>query len=138
MTGIISTTVRFVDWLGVGGVYPTENETARIVEKCLRWPLFLIAFWLPLQWHLFDKGLISLALCNRLGWGIWLLFVFETVCLTCLVSDRKRYLLSNWTNLLIIASALPAFWMHTPISGVLRLLRLIIIPRLIITWWISH
>lgn len=130
--------IRLVDWLGVGGVSPDENDTAVYFDRIIRWPLLLIAFWLPLQWHLTDKAFISEVFSNKISWFIWLAFVFETVSLTYLVKDKKRYLFSNWTNLLIIASALPVFWMSTPISGMLRLLRLIIIPRLIIVWWISH
>ncbi len=130
--------IRLVDWLGVGGVSPDESDTAVYFDRILRWPLLVIAFWLPLQWHLADRDLISEVLSNKISWFVWLAFVFETVSLTFLVKDKKRYLFCNWTNLLIIASALPAFWMSTPISGMLRLLRLIIIPRLIITWWISH
>ena len=129
---------RWIDWLGVGGVFPDETEQALTLDKILRWPLLLIAFWLPLEWHLYRTGVLSLTHLNICSWLIWFAFVFETVTLTWLVRDKKRYLLSNWTSLIIIASILLVFWMHSPMSVILRLLRLIIIPRLLITWWMSR
>ena len=83
--------IRLVDWLGVGGVSLDEDDTAVYFDRVIRWPLLLIAFWLPLQWHLTDRGLISEVLSNKISWFIWLAFVFETVSLTYLVKDKKRY-----------------------------------------------
>lgn len=130
--------IRLVDILGVGAVHPGETDQAIKAELYFRWPLFILAFWLPVQWFLTDKGIITPSLSNLLSWLIWLAFLLETLITVSLVRDKQRYLLSNWTNLIIIGSVISMFWSTAPFFAILRLLRLIIIPRLIITWWISR
>ena len=40
--------------------------------------------------------------------------------------DKKRYLLTNWMNLVIIFTGMPIEWTYTPLVGVLRNLRLVL------------
>jgi voltage-gated potassium channel len=52
------------------------------------------------------------------------------------VHDKKRYLLSNWMNLVIILAGVPLEWKYTPLIGVLRNLRLLLMMFLLMR--LSH
>ncbi|GBG12763.1 voltage-gated potassium channel [Novimethylophilus kurashikiensis] len=110
--------------LGVTGVDPSERGKARIWAQRLEWPLLLVALWIPVQWYLDETGSISPHWSKVFDWIIWIVFLFETVLLTSLVHNKRRYLLNNWMNLVIIVGGLPIEWQFTPLIGALRNLRL--------------
>lgn len=112
--------------LGVTGVDPAEHGKARVWAQRLEWPILLVALWIPVQWYLEETGAVSLAVSRYFDWGIWAVFLFETVLLTSLVRDKKRYLANNWMNLVIILGGLPIEWQFTPLIGALRNLRLLL------------
>ena len=122
-------------FLGLAGVDPNENPEAYYWERMFAWPMLIMAFWLIIQWFLEDHGMISAGLANFLCWLIWFAFVAETVILTWVVDQKWRYLQHNWMNLFIIASAFPVIWGTTPMTVMLRALRILVIPRMIIAWW---
>jgi voltage-gated potassium channel len=63
-------------------------------------------------------------------------FLFETILLSSLVRDKKRYLMTNWMNLVIIFAGVPMEWTYTPLIGVLRNLRLLLMLFLLLR--LSH
>src|SRR3990167_1945707 len=121
--------------LGLAGIDYRENATAHYWGRFFTWPMLTMAFWIIIQWFLEDHQVISPELSNLLSWLIWFAFVCETTILTYVVDNKFRYLRDNWMNLFIIASAIPVVWGVMPMTVMLRTLRIIIIPKLIIHWW---
>jgi voltage-gated potassium channel len=111
----------------MGGVVDSENPRARVWAARFEVPMLLLALWIPLQWYMELRGILPLALGHIADWLVWLLFVLETTVLSRLVADRATYLRHNWMNLLIIAGGLPLIWNITPLAGVLRSLRLLLL-----------
>jgi len=113
--------------LGIAGVEAHERAEARHWARRLEWPLLVMALWIPVQWYLEETGVFTLG-HGRVGdWLIWTVFVFETALLTTLVRDKLRYLRGNWMNLLIISGGFPLLWHYTPLAGLLRSLRLVLV-----------
>ena len=129
---------RLVDYVGVGGVDLCENQRALKVESWFRWPMLFMAAWIPVQIYLEAHHYLSQSLAENLSTIIWLAFILEAVVLGYLVKNRKHYYKTNWMNLFIILTALPALWGDTALTEVLRLLRMVIIPKLIISWWLHR
>jgi voltage-gated potassium channel len=112
---------------GLAGVAKNENPKARYWGKRFEWPMLLIAFWIPIQWYLGTKGLLPRFVAAIGDWTIWMFFVVETTVLTILTTDKLNHLKRNWMNLAIIAAGLPILWTNTPLAGLLRSLRLLLL-----------
>jgi voltage-gated potassium channel len=118
--------------VGIAGVAPQENETARRWAARFELPMLFIVLWVPIQWYMEVEGVMSHP-ASRLGdWVIWLTFVVETSALSALVDDRRTYLSHNWMNLLIIIVGLPLIWDITPYAAMLRSLRLLLLLSLVL------
>ncbi len=127
------------DWLTrLGGVSERETERARRWAARFEWPMLLVVLWILLQWMLENAGMISPSVARVADWLIWLAFVVETGVLTALVRDKRRYLLDNWINLTIVIIAFPPLWGETPLAGILRGLRALLMFGLLLrlsrTW----
>jgi voltage-gated potassium channel len=118
--------------VGLGGVVEGENLRARAWAARFELPMLLLAFWIPLQWYLEMRGLMPATVGRIADWVVWLLFVVETTVISSLVADRSTYLRHNWMNLLIILGGLPLIWNITPLAGVLRSLRLLLLVSLLL------
>ncbi len=117
--------------LGIAGVDATETPQARRLASKLEWPMLAVTFWIPCQWYLEETSSIPLWLGRLADWLVWLVFVLETTLLMRLVRRRRRYLLHNWMNLLIIVGSVPLIWHYTPLAGLLRGLRLLLVVVLL-------
>ncbi len=125
------TTFRLHYWLGLAGVEDDENVRARYWARRFEIPVLLVTMWIPVHWFMEVKGLLT-PLQSHLGdWAIWIVFLLETSVLTYLVDDKLRYLRRNWMNLVIIAGGVPMVWNFTPLTGVLRSLRLLLLVGLL-------
>lgn len=120
-------------YLGLAGVDISETAAARRWGRMLEGPMLLIAFWILIEWYLDAKGFSSDNLSRITDWVIWSAFVFETLLLTILVKDKRRYLAGNWMNLLIIGTGIPVVLGLMPQLGFLRSLRLFIVFSILIT-----
>lgn len=123
--------MRIIHLLGIAGVDPQEHPAARQWAKRLEWPMLLVALWIPVQWYLEETQLIAPLLSSIANWLVWLTFLIETVLLTSLVRNKQRYLLHNWLNLAIIVGGLPIIWQYTPLIGLMRSLRLLLVVALL-------
>ncbi|HET7832599.1 MAG TPA: potassium channel family protein [Gallionella sp.] len=123
--------MRIIHLLGIAGVDPQEQPAARQWAKLLEWPMLAVALWIPIQWYLEEAQLISPLLANIANWLVWLAFLVETVVLTALVKNKQHYLLHNWLNLAIIVGGLPLIWQYTPLIGLMRSLRLLLVVALL-------
>jgi len=117
--------MKVVHLLGIAGVSENETAAARVWASRLEWPMVGVALWIVLQWYLEETGGISHAVARIADWLVWLAFLLETVVLTAQVRDKRRYLLGNWLNLLIITAGFPYFWQYAPLIGMLRSARLL-------------
>lgn len=115
---------------GLAGVAEQEQDAARAWAGRFEVPMLLVALWIPVQWYLEVKGLLPAPYGRLADWLVWSLFVSETLMLTTLVSDKAGYLRNNWMNLAIILGGLPLIWGVTPLAGVLRSLRLLLMLSL--------
>jgi voltage-gated potassium channel len=122
--------------LGIAGVDANERPDAIKWARRLEWPVLIVALWIPIQWYLEETGMVTLSTAHWLDWAIWLVFLFETTLLSSLVRDKKRYLLSNWMNLVIIIAGIPLGWTYTPLIGAIRNLRLLLMMFLLLR--LSH
>src|SRR3989338_8517412 len=84
--------VKFTNLLGITGVHPGERARALLWAQRLEWPILVVALWIPIQWYLEENGAVNLSISRYFDWGIWATFLFETVLLTSLVGNKKRYL----------------------------------------------
>lgn len=118
-------TIRHI--LGIAGVSSHETHQARKWAAKLEWPMLAVAFWIPCQWYLEETDAIPMSLGRFADWLVWLIFLLETSLLTYLVRQKRSYLLHNWMNLLIIIGSIPLIWHYTPLAGLLRSLRLLLV-----------
>jgi len=113
--------------LGIAGVAPREHPNARKWERWLEWPMSFVALWIPLQWYLEETHLIASSLARIADWTVWLAFFIETTLLSTQVRNRRKYFLGNWMNLVVIIGGMPLLWQYTPLVGLLRSFRLILV-----------
>lgn len=116
--------------LGLAGIAPDENQRARKVARYLEWPMTLLACWIVVEWFL-EASFKNIGISFYGDWLIWTFFTAETLLMTTLVSDKKRYLIGNWVNLAIIVLGFPLLWVIFPHAGGLRALRLVVMMSLI-------
>jgi len=117
--------------LGIAGVDTQERPEARLWAKRLEWPMLLVALWIPVQWYLEETRHIAPLFGRIADWLVWLAFLFETALLTTLVRNKRHYLLHNWLNLAIIIGGLSIIWQLTPLIGLMRSLRLLLVVALL-------
>ena len=118
--------------LGLAGVADDETPTARRWGKYFEAPMLLLALWIIIEWYLTERGAYPEAweaITNRVIWGF---FVLETALLTYLVRDKRRYLRTNWLNLLIIAGGLPLLWGDMAHAAALRGLRILLLFKILL------
>lgn len=113
--------------VGLAGVHTRETPHARRWGRRFDRPMLVVAMLIPLQWYVESSGTVSAPVAYAIDWFVWLLFLVETAVLLTLVEDRARYLAGNWMNLVIIASGVPILWNITPLAGVLRSFRLLLL-----------
>lgn len=123
--------MRIVHLLGIAGVESHEQPAARLWAKRLEWPMLLVALWIPVQWYLEETQTIGTMLARVADWLIWLAFLVETTLLSALVRNKREYLLRNWMNLVIIIGGLPIVWQYTPLVGLMRSMRLVLVVVLL-------
>lgn len=121
-----------VHLLGIAGVAEHETTAARHWARRLEWPMVFVALWIVVQWYLEETGSLSHAVARVADWLVWLAFLLETAILTVQVREKRRYLLGNWLNLLIITAGFPYFWQHAPLIGLLRSARLAVVLALLL------
>jgi len=122
--------------LGIAGVDSNEHAIAITWARRLEWPVLIVALWIPIQWYLEETRAVSMDTARWMDWAIWFVFLFETTLLTALAHNKKRYLISNWMNLVIIVAGVPMEWTYTPLIGALRNLRLLLMMFLLMR--LSH
>ncbi|TAN71464.1 MAG: ion transporter [Gallionella sp.] len=123
--------MRIVHLLGIAGVESHEQPAARLWAKRLEWPMLLVALWIPVQWYLEETQAIGPLSSRIADWLIWLAFFVETTLLAMLVKNKREYLLRNWMNLAIIIGGLPVVWQYTPLVGLMRSMRLMLVVVLL-------
>jgi voltage-gated potassium channel len=118
--------------IGLRGVAGDERPAARRWASHFELPMILLAIWILIEWYLSAKGIYPATLDRITNWGIWLFFVLETVVLASLVENKRRYLLGNWMNLLIIGAGVPLLWGGGTYAAALRTLRLLLLFPLLL------
>lgn len=118
---------HFARLMGIAGVNQKENPTARRTAIVLEIPMLVVSLWVLLNW-ISNSASSSY---NIYDICLWAFFIVETVALSMLVSDTRRYLRHNWLNLIIILTGLPMLLGWPSHMGALRLLRVIIVFALV-------
>ena len=121
--------------IGLAGVAKSEDTKTKIVAKCFRILMVIIAIWLPLQLYFQRKHLISFEVAEICNWLIWISFFSESFVLCLMVKKKHEYLLHNWLKLIIIVGSFPPVWEHTLYIAVLRWLQVLLVLRLIVPVW---
>lgn len=119
--------LKFSHLIGLAGVASHEAPLAREWGRRLELPMLAIAILIPIQWYAVETSLVSPEVSHWFDWIVWLFFIGETALLAFLVNNRAQYLLTNWMNLVIIMAGFPIVWNNTPLVGVLRNLRLLLV-----------
>lgn len=123
--------MRWNEAIGLRGVDPHENERAKFCSQVLEWPMLVATLWIIALWYLSNSSpLYTLKPIHDLA--LWSLFIFETLVLSVLVDDTKRYLRGNWVNLAIILFGIPILWGATSYIYALRILRVLTLVSLIV------
>lgn len=118
--------------IGLAGVASDERESARRWAHHFEAPMLLLALWILIEWYAQANGSLPASITVWTNWVIWLFFIFETAILTVLVEDKRRFLRSNWINLVIIIMGASILWGETNYAGILRSLRLLLMLSLIL------
>jgi len=118
--------MKFHKLVGLSGIAAHESAAAIRWGKRFEWPMLLVASWIFVQWYLEATGLLGQRFLRLSDWIVWLFFLLETVVLVSLVRDRRGYLIDNWMNVAIILAGLPILWHFTPLAGLVRNLRLVL------------
>ncbi len=124
--------MKFHKLVGLSGVAAHENAAAIRWGKRFEWPMLAVATWIFVQWYLEATGRLDPRFLFVSDWIIWLFFLIETVVLMSLVRDRRGYLVDNWMSVAIILAGLPILWHYTPLAGLLRHLRLLLLATLLV------
>lgn len=111
--------------IGLSGVCAAENPRARRIGRYFEWPMIFIAFWILFEWYLEASAGKPFTYAYVTDWVLWVFFLLETLVLTVLVDDKKRYLRTNWSNIVIVIAGMPLLWEYLPYAGGLRALRLL-------------
>ncbi len=119
--------LNFQFTFGFPGVSTYENSAAKRWGRRFEWPMVLLAIWIPVAWYFEYLNVLPTRLLLITDWAVWMTFVVETVLMTTLVWDKKRYLKGNWMNLVIIVAGFPLLWQTSPLAIGLRSLRLIVL-----------
>jgi voltage-gated potassium channel len=119
--------MKLVHLFGIAGVDNHELPAARQWAKRLEWPMLLVVMLIPIQWYLEETQTVGKVPSEIVDWLIWLAFLFETTLLCILVGNKRVYLLRNWMNLVIIIGGMPFVWQYTPLVGLMRSLRLVLV-----------
>jgi voltage-gated potassium channel len=123
---------NFISFVGLAGVADNERRVARRLGHFFEVPMLLLAIWIIVEWYLTANGSYPPKWEFATNWMIWVFFVLETVLLTFLVRDKRRYLISNWLNLLIIAGGVPLLWGSAGHAGALRSLRILLLFKILL------
>lgn len=89
--------------------------------------MIFIAIWIVFEWYLESKSESALLTSSFTDWLIWGFFLLETLAISLMVDNKRRYLANNWANLVIVVAGLPILWETLPHAGGLRVLRLLAI-----------
>ncbi|MEM1444252.1 MAG: ion transporter, partial [Verrucomicrobiota bacterium] len=120
-------TQKVTSWIGLAGVAADERPRAVFWARVFEAPMLALAVWIIVEWYMMGQGTYPEAWANVTDRVIWLFFVVETAALTFLVRDKRRYLRTNWLNLLVILIGIPVFWNHSFAVGALRSLRFLLL-----------
>ena len=123
--------IRWHKVLGISGVDPNERPLAVKWARWLEWPILAMALWIPVQLYFEKMNVIPPEDVVFYDFFIWMIFSLETAFLTLLVRDKTRYLKGNWLNLVIIAVGSVHSSVYSPVAGVLRNLRLVLMLYLL-------
>lgn len=129
--------MSFRNFVGLSGVAKYENRLAKKWGRRFAFWMIIIAIWLPVQWAMERNHQLTKGTINTCNWIVWSFFVIETVCLLLLVDQKKKYISTNWMNLVVITLGFPTVWTNTPLIGAIRGLQLLIMMRLLLPWWDS-
>ncbi len=117
---------KILKLFGLAGLDSDENSRAKLCYQMLEWPMMVAGLWLVALWY---QGIASPEPFEnkQLEMALWSMFVIETGLLSLLVNDRARYLRNNWMNVVIIIIGLPVFLGLQTYSGIMRLVRVLIL-----------
>lgn len=117
---------------GIQGVAPSENPTARKWGMIFRCCIVLITMVLLYHHYLLDRNLITLKSTLQHDWLLCGFFVIEEIVLAYLVDNKRRFLLHNWWNIVIIVASFPPLLSTFSMTHALRIL---LIMRLLPPLW---
>lgn len=125
--------------IGLAGVHHHENPRARRLGKLLEWPMLMIAAITVMAWYIETRpgSTSSDGRVTLIDWLIWGFFLAETLILLWAVDNRRRYILGNWCNLLILGGGLLLF-LDIPHAGGLRVLRLLALLAMLMNMSVSY
>ena len=132
MVDSIRSSSAIARYLGLAGVDQSENISARRWGRRLEWPMLFLALWMLISWYLSAIEGDDHEIHHVTDVVIWLFFLTETLLLARLVDNTRRYLMTNWMNLVIIVMGIPVLWGEEAFVSVLRILRVILILTLLL------
>jgi len=124
---LLMTWKQLTSWIGLAGVDADEEPRASRWGDIFEAPMLALSVWIIMEWYLNAKDSYPESWAVATDRVIWLFFVLETVWLSWLVRDKRRYLLTNWVNLLVILVGVPMFWGNSFYIGALRSLRVLLL-----------
>ncbi|HHT00836.1 MAG TPA: Ion transport protein [Thiomicrospira sp.] len=113
--------------LGVAGVNALEPEKAKKIGRFFEFLVLIALLVVFVQILSFYSG--TFIDSNWMTNLIWLVFLTELVVNLYNVQNKKRYLVENWLNVLIVLAAFPAYDWGSDWVFIVRFLRLLLVVR---------
>jgi voltage-gated potassium channel len=118
--------------IGAAGVAASENAAARKVGLVFEVPMLVAVLGMLFRWWAETSSVEFPYESRQFDLFLWGFFVVESVLLSWLVGDTRRYLRENWLNLVIIVLGVTFFLGWEFDVAILRILRLLIVFSLLV------
>lgn len=115
---------RFKQIIGLAGVAENENASAQKFSR--RFSYVVLAALVAVIIQLITDVSEVTDLDFEFSFAIWLIFTIEFSVSLYLVNDKKRYIISNWLNLMIIILTTPWIVFGGNWAAIFRALRLLL------------
>ena len=128
------TSVNIEKWFGLAGVTAWESLRAQWWWRCFRHATSMVVLLLAIQWQMGVKGTLTPTLDTTFNWIVWLFFVMEFFILLLLVRNKQKFVLQNFTLVLVVMAGIPLVLSYMPLVHLLRSMRPLLVMILLIPW----
>lgn len=118
--------------IGIQGVLPDETDQAKKWAQRFEGPMIVISIWIMVEWYVSTRMEYPAGLATFSDWLIWSIFALETLTVAYFVREKRRYLIGNWLNVVVIVLGIGVIFGVGMNVAALRILRLALLVPLLL------